>query len=408
MVLSIVERDGVLLVGTGSDGLVYQVNPAAEETVVLAKVDSKQVMSMLPTRKGRLVLGLANAGGIASMSSGYASEGTYTSPVLDAMQISRFGKIRLQGSLPADTAMTLATRSGNLRQPGEQGWSKWSPEQPVAEYVASASPPARYFQYRVTFSSKDGKNTPLVDEVDVAYQMPNLAPQIRSIKIGGGPAEGEGAGRPPMMGGPAAMPPMGGGPGGAAKEPASGRIRQITWEAVDPNGDAMEYTLYFQNGSKGPWIQLANKLKDPQYSWDTKGVADGHYRIKVTASDAKANPRGEGKTTSRLSDPIVVNNTPPVIGDVKVTVQGQTVKIEAKLVDRTSIVASCDYAVDSKDDWQAVPSLSTIWDSPEEGVAFSIDELKAGPHQITLRAADAYGNQAYETVNVTIGPDAGK
>ena len=57
MILSIIEKEGTLLVGTGSEGLVYQVNPAAEETQVLAKVNPKQVMSMLATKDGRVMLG---------------------------------------------------------------------------------------------------------------------------------------------------------------------------------------------------------------------------------------------------------------------------------------------------------------------------------------------------------------
>ena len=51
-------------------------------------------------------------------------------------------------------------------------------------------------------------------------------------------------------------------------------------------------------------------------------MADGRYEVKVVASDAAANPPGQGKTASRVSDPVVVDNTPPVIGDLKATEQG--------------------------------------------------------------------------------------
>src|SRR5207302_3010517 len=140
LIMSLVEKDGTLLVGTGSDGLIYQVNPAAEETVVLAKVDPKQVLSMLATKDGRILLGMANVGGIAAMSRGFASDGTFTSPVMDATQISRFGKIHLQGSMPKETALTVATRSGNVQDPGKAGWSNWSDESPAVEYLQIASP----------------------------------------------------------------------------------------------------------------------------------------------------------------------------------------------------------------------------------------------------------------------------
>ena len=39
-----------------------------------------------------------NAGEIASMTSGYADKGTYTSAALDATQVSRFGKLQLHGT----------------------------------------------------------------------------------------------------------------------------------------------------------------------------------------------------------------------------------------------------------------------------------------------------------------------
>ena len=35
LVMSLLEKEGTLLVGTGSEGLIYQVNPAADETVSL-------------------------------------------------------------------------------------------------------------------------------------------------------------------------------------------------------------------------------------------------------------------------------------------------------------------------------------------------------------------------------------
>ena len=91
-----------------------------------------------------------------------------------------------------------------------------------------------------------------------------------------------------------------------------------------------------------------------------------------------------------------------MIGDLKTTKVDRSVKIEAKIVDHTSTVASMEYAVDSKDEWQAVAASDNIFDSPEEAVAFTVDGLKPGAHQIMLRASDVYGNQAFETVTITI------
>jgi hypothetical protein len=233
--------------------------------------------------------------------------------------------------------------------------------------------------------------------VDVAYALPNLAPQIKGIKIIATPdAEARPQGVPfPPNAALAQLQPQ-------PQPQPPGHTRIIAWESSDPNSDTLEYTLHFRNGSRGPWILLQDKLKDPQYVWDTRSVADGRYQIRVTASDAKANPRGDGRSTSRVSDPVVVDNTAPIIGDLKSAVTGKTVRIDARLYDRTSSIANMEYSLDSKDDWQATTASDNIFDSPEEAVSFTLEGLAPGAHQIMLRATDEFGNQAYETVNVTI------
>jgi hypothetical protein len=159
MIFSMLERNGSLIVSTGSDGEVWEVKPTAEETSVIAKVDPKQIMCLLPARDGKIYLGMANSGEIGAASGGFAPKGTYTSAVLDATQISRFGKMHLLGTLPAGATLKLATRSGNVQEAAADGWSPWSDDVSAAEYVPIAAPAARFFQYRLTFTSDDGKST---------------------------------------------------------------------------------------------------------------------------------------------------------------------------------------------------------------------------------------------------------
>ncbi len=399
VILSLIEKDGILLVGTGNEGTVYEINLAADEMAAVAKLDPKQVLCLLPARDGRVMMGLANDGAIAALSNRSAPQGTYTSPVLDARQISRFGKMRLRGSLPNDTKLTIATRSGNVREPDDLGWSHWTPETPAAQYVQVTSPIARYLQYRITFTSNATGLSPVVDEVDVAYQSPNTAPQLKAIRIAGIP-ETEGG-----LSGPPANPAFIHQQTGQAISTPQGRMRQVTWEATDADKDTLTFSLYVRSGTKGKWILLQEKLKEPAYLWDTRRVADGMYQLKVLTSDVKANPIGEGKEASRISDIIVVDNTPPTIGDVKVTLNAQAVKVEARITDNLSAVSAVQYSVDSNDEWQAVSASDSIFDSMEEAVVFTVDALSAGAHQITVRAIDDHGNQAFEAIPVTVeGP----
>lgn len=383
-VLSMLDQNGVLLVGTGDEGLIYQVNPQAEETTILAKVDPKQVVSLLAASDGRIFMGLANVGGIAAMSGGFADQGTYTSAVLDATQISRLGKIQLRGSLPKSTTLQVQTRSGNVQEPGSNGWSDWSQPVVAQMFVKITSPTARFFQYRLLFGCQDGKDTPVVDWVDVSYQIPNLAPHVSSVRSAPVPAPN---------------------PSAIAPSSNTGHV-QVAWEATDPNADALQYSLYFRQNANGPWILLKDKLSQPTFDWDTRQVADGRYWLKLKASDEAANEPGKGQTSSRLSDPILVDNTAPIIGDLKWLKQPGGVKVTFRVVDHTSTVASAEFAVDSSDNWQAVLPSDNIFDDPDEAVEMTVRGLGVGPHQITVRATDSRGNTAYENILVTVGKPA--
>src|SRR5437764_11461624 len=109
-------------------------------------------------------MGMANVGAVAAMSSGFASEGTYSSAVLDASQVSRFGKIRLQGFLPESTSLKVSTRSGNVEGAEEKGWSTWTSATPATQFMQIDSPSARFFQYRFTMTRDHGPPTPVLEE----------------------------------------------------------------------------------------------------------------------------------------------------------------------------------------------------------------------------------------------------
>lgn len=392
-IFSLAEHNGTLLVGTGGDGEVYQVSPSAEETVVLAKVDPKQVMSLLVAKDGQVYTGFANTGGVGKLSSGFAKSGTYTSEVLDASQISRFGKIAMTGSLPPDTHLTVSTRSGNVSSPDQKGWSEWSEPVPAAQYLDVKAPSARFLQYRLNFSTTDPKATPVLDQVDVAYEMPNLAPRVSQVKFKSDEEKAADVGMTP-------------GPDGEMPKPHGTGLQVLTWEASDPNSDMLLYDLYYRRGPRAPWILLKKDLKETTYKWDTRMIGDGEYELKVVASDEAANPLGSGRKGSRVSDPIFVDNTPPTIGDLKWVKAKGAVRVQLRAVDRASTIARVEYAADSHDHWQAVLPSDNIFDSPDEAVVFTIPDLKPGQHQIALRATDAHGNQAFESILVTVDEPA--
>jgi len=85
------------------------------------------------------------------------------------------------------------------------------------------------------------------------------------------------------------------------------RNYSITWNAVDPNGDSMNYTGYLLNSDNSINLTLFTEISDKNYTWDTSNAADGTWSINVTVTD-----------TGRLNDSdtilnFTVDNTNPAI-----------------------------------------------------------------------------------------------
>ncbi len=62
LVLSLLLQGGHLLVGTGMDGQLFEVDPATREKTELARLDHGQILCLCPRRDGSIVLGTGDPG----------------------------------------------------------------------------------------------------------------------------------------------------------------------------------------------------------------------------------------------------------------------------------------------------------------------------------------------------------
>ncbi|MBN1343506.1 MAG: hypothetical protein JXQ73_12535 [Phycisphaerae bacterium] len=394
MILDMVEADGTLYLGTGNEGRVYQVRPEDEEQIMLAKLKDKQVTAILRAKDGRVHLGTSNEARLVKLSSGYAGKGTFVSRVLDAKQISRWGRLYWEGERPGDTGVTVSTRSGNVSDPEEGTWDDWSKEFDAREGGQIPSPTARFLQYRLTLTSTNDNQTPRVRVVRAARQADNQHPKVTAIEVA--PAmrviRAKTDASQPGSQGQTPLPP--------GTLPTT---RIIKWKAEDPNGDRLLYDIYFRLTGQKRWILLKEDNKTTEHKWDTCKVPDGRYEIRLVAKDAPSNPPLTALATDRISDPVVVDNAPPVIDPAKATVTGKgRARINAVIVDKHSLVAGAHYAVDSHDKWVAVLAEDDLFDSLRETISFELEGLEPGEHVVTIRARDEQYNVGYTTIVVTL------
>ncbi len=178
----------------------------------------------------------------------------------------------------------------------------------------------------------------------------------------------------------------------------------IAVKADDPNGDDLVYDIYFREVGRERWVQLEKDFKEAMKTWDPHTVSDGTYEVKVVAKDTPDNPPSEARRYARISDPVVVDTTPPVIQIERAEADGRKIHVRASIRDALSSVTEAEYAVNSNDDWVALAAVDDIFDSPSETVEFTIDDAETGENRLAIRASDDAGNTPYATVAVTVGP----
>jgi len=382
-ILSMLCGGDSLVLGTGNAGVIYEVTTDGDRITQLADTDAKQITALARTADGRILFATANAGSVGVLAEQFAAEGTYLSKVLDAKQFAKWGSFRCRPRVPDATSVTFATRSGNVSEPSDASWSDWSDEQNATDmFVPIRSPAARYLQYRLTLRS-EGKVTPGVENVQIIYQVGNLPPAITGVTV----------------------KPSSRQRGRAESNDLAPKVyRNVSITASDPNKDKLTYKVEFrQIGTEG-WICIAEDLKTPKYTWDTRTVGDGEYELRITASDSPDNPPGSALEAVRLSEPIVVDNTAPVVKSLSAQVDGsKRVRVTGLATDAASRIVAIHYAVDSQEDWVAVEPVDGICDTDSEQFSFDLDDLEPGPHRIAVRVLDLYNNAGYATVTVTAG-----
>ena len=397
MILSLTRTGAGLIAATGNQGQVFRIDPDTEETLVLTDLDAEQVPAALPLPDGSTLLGAANPGRLVSLSADRADRGAYTSRVLDASQVSLWGTLRLTADVPPHARLEVQTRSGNVGDPDNPAWSRWTdpvilddadhpPLQP--REVKVTAPPARFFQYRLTLVAPDAgdeghegdraASAPTVGRVEMAYVMPNLPPAITAIT-----ADRD---EPDLTG----------------DEPAPTEV-DLAWEATDPNEDRLTFDLHFRPQSSERMLTLAEDLEQAKFTWQTRRIPDGWYLVKVTARDALDNPPDMARTASRVSDPILVDHTPPGLQTAVSVHADGSVTITGEVKDARAPVASIAYIANDDERYTPVLPEDLILDSTSEAFEVTVPGFAEGPHVVTLRAVDAQGNAAYRNLTFTVG-----
>jgi outer membrane protein assembly factor BamB len=397
-------REGALIAATGNRGRLYRIDltgkpPGEGLATDLVHVEAGQATALASAPDGSLLVATGNGGKLFRVAPGTAPTGTYTSEVFDARQFTHFGRAEVR----ADShGYDLYLRTGNVPTPLE-GWSDWrkiTPGTPPA-----ATPDARFAQWKAVLSTGG-----TLDGVAINYLPRNLAPVVDEVYVQ--PGARANAPTPPAANQTIQVqypPPTPSTPSDNLSTPlAAQRDRTavtIRWAAHDDNGDDLMFAVYSRGDGESTWHLLKDKLSDHFLSFDAALLPDGNYRLKVVASDAPDHTDADTLTAERVSDPFLIDTTPPIPGPLQAALAAGRIHATFEAHDALTPIAHAEYSIDAGD-WQYLEPIGKISDSLTERYDFTAPLPHPEPtpteHTLAVRVYDRSDNAV--TVKTLVHP----
>lgn len=389
---------GRLLAGTGNHGDIYRLDTEHKYWKLLS-LPSTQVTGFCAGAGGKLYAVTGNIGKLFSIGPEQEQTGIFESDIFDAGAFSYWGRVTT--SPRENTAVAVETRSGNLNR-AQKNWNEFA--RTNNGRIVSAA--ARFLQYKLTMSGSGE-----VTEVDVAYQMKNVAPEIEEVEITPAnykfpvPSSGAASLTPSLT-----LPALGHHNASSSSTPApaadSGSSPAMTyakgqigvrWLATDDNGDSMLFKVAIRGANESAWKPLKDKIREHYYSWDSTAFPDGKYFVRITATDAPSNPPEQALTSSAESEPFLIDNTAPEITGLSGTPAGSKLEVRFHARDAMSALGKAEYSINGGD-WMVVEPTTRLTDSLEHDYRVQVD--RAGETTVAVRVSDEYDNQSVAKIVV--------
>ncbi|MGH9523674.1 MAG: two-component regulator propeller domain-containing protein [Terriglobales bacterium] len=383
-----------LLAATGNHGKIFVITGPGQFTD-LVQASANQVTALAKSPSGGVYAATSNLGKIFLLGGTPEAQGEFESDVFDAKIFSRWGRVEVRGQ----GAFDLFARSGNVDNP-DRNWSPWS-KVDFAKGSELDVPAARFVQWKAVL--KPGNPAPVIDSVLVNYLPTNVAPEITDVTV-----------QPGARFNPIPKPPVENVTVAAANTPAMPKFEApvpavkdknsiaLRWTANDENDDDLVYTIYYRGDNETQWKLLKGDLDDSYYSFDASLLPDGGYVFKVVASDAPSHSPQDALSSSRTSDRVEVDTTPPQVQNLNAAVDNDSLHITFRAVDGFSVIKRAEYSIDAGP-WQYVEPVGGLSDYRVENYDFSAPmphpapvagtpANTSGEHVVVVRAYDRFEN----------------
>jgi hypothetical protein len=388
------EDEKKVVFGTGGRGRIYSVD-REERVALLLQQSSEQVYQLAPLDSKIYVLS-NNPCYFGLLLTEQRFAGEYTTPVLDARTQAAWGRIVWDADLAPGATIQLQSRSGNTAEPNAT-WTDWSPFYSKAEEQV-LSPKSRFLQVKVLFRTPSGKASPVFNRLTVFYLQSNVAPSVTRLeflkpnevylKLPDQEDVILGVERS-VAEAPAKKDDLR--IGMAARKAERKGFQTVVWDAADENGDTLRYALAVRKDGETEWRLLEGAWNETVYAFDTMAIPDGTYYLRLTASDSPSNPLGLELKADKISPPLVIDNSLPVVKGFTAVRNGAALDIAFQAEDAYSYIEEAQVLV-RPGEWRVVFPVDGIADSRSESFKLSLKLPPGAENQVTVKVRDSYGN----------------
>jgi hypothetical protein len=363
--------DGRPYVGTGVEGRVYSVDDV-HNSVLVADVKERQVSGLI-IGDGTGYVAASDPAVLHPVHGIGGPDAVWTSKVLDAGINAHFGRLRWV----AAGTLEFESRSGNTTTPDDT-WSAWSPS--MVQPGVLKSPSARCLQVRARWN-RDPKA--VLHELTVAFVTDNLKALVTEVKSSKSGSLRSGIQR-----------------SGAPISSKPDTTVNLQWAVDNPDQDELRYRLQYRMVGSDTWFDLlkpGEKLTDTSYKWDTADLPEGLYRVRVEASDELSNPPDLVQRHQLQSGVIAVDNTAPVIEDLRV--EGR--RLRGVAVDGVGPIQRIEVSVVGTDEWFPLFPADRIFDQQREKIDADVSALVTKvPAMVAVRVYDDADNSVVRHVTI--------
>ncbi|NVN99070.1 MAG: fibronectin type III domain-containing protein [Geobacteraceae bacterium] len=356
-----VDGEGRIYLSTGPSGRVYMVraNPDERELWTVQELEYVNATAVI-MRDGspRAFLAAGHEAVAFVRDEKQGRSGSFKTKPYNASRPARWGALSWRGS-----GVKVFSRNGHSPKP-DGSWSKWV-ERKNGVASEEGGKAWSFAQIRIDMTGKAE-----FYGFSWRYAEKNQRPEIKSLTVG------------------------------ERELSKGGAVRQISWEATDPNGDKLEYRLAVREEMSTLWQEVGGQtpITEAKFTIPTGQLPDGRYHLRLTASDTPSNYETP-LTSSRLSPLFIVNNGRPEIRNM--VFDQASGRLTATVVDKLSIISELSVAVDGGD-WRSISPADGILDEKEESVKLTLPGLTTGKHSISLKAVNESGGETVMQLSISL------